>query len=52
MAWVKGPDADYEDWARLTGDSWWRWKHVKNILNEVRCGSRLPVSSSHALVLG
>ncbi|KAK5384020.1 hypothetical protein LTR20_008152 [Exophiala xenobiotica] len=33
MAWVKGPSADYDDWARLVDDPWWRWENVKNVIN-------------------
>ena len=36
MAWVKGPSADYDDWAELVDDSWWRWNNVKQVLNKVR----------------
>ncbi|OQU98518.1 hypothetical protein CLAIMM_04292 [Cladophialophora immunda] len=35
MAWVKGSSADYDDWAGLVDDSWWRWENVKQILNQL-----------------
>ncbi|KAI1627324.1 glucose-methanol-choline oxidoreductase [Exophiala viscosa] len=35
MAWVKGPSADYDDWADLVDDPWWRWDNVKQILNKL-----------------
>lgn len=35
MAWVKGPCADYDDWAKLVEDPWWRWENVKHTLNKV-----------------
>ncbi|KAH8648357.1 putative glucose dehydrogenase [Tricladium varicosporioides] len=28
MAWVRGPVCDYDDWAKLVGDSWWSWDNV------------------------
>jgi hypothetical protein len=35
MAWVKGPRVDYDDWAELVDDPWWRWANVKQELNKV-----------------
>lgn len=35
MAWVKGPSADYDDWADLVDDPWWCWDNVKQVLNKV-----------------
>ena len=35
MAWVRGPKADYDNWAELVGDPWWRWESVLPVLNEV-----------------
>ena len=36
MAWCRGPKVDYDDWAELVGDQWWRWESVLTVLNEVR----------------
>ena len=35
MAWCRGPKVDYNDWAELVGDPWWRWESVLPVLNEV-----------------
>ncbi|KAI1846697.1 hypothetical protein JX266_007270 [Neoarthrinium moseri] len=33
--WVIGPDEDYNEWARLVGDTSFGWDHVKGILKRV-----------------
>ena len=27
-AWCRGPKCDWDHWAELTGDEWWRWDNV------------------------
>lgn len=35
MAWVRGPEADYEDWAQAVDDEWWRWNNALTYLKKV-----------------
>jgi choline dehydrogenase len=28
MSWVRGPKADFDDWAELVGDDSWMWNNV------------------------
>jgi choline dehydrogenase-like flavoprotein len=35
MGWVRGPDVDYDDWAKRTGDDWWKWDNVLGYLKRV-----------------
>ncbi len=47
MAWVKGPDVDYDDWAELVGDPWWRWANVKQELNKVTMDELSSMQRQH-----
>ena len=40
LAWVRGPKADFDEWAEIVGDPWWRWDSVLPVMNEV-CISKL-----------
>lgn len=35
LAWVRGPKADFDEWAEVVGDPWWRWDSVLPVMNEV-----------------
>lgn len=39
MALARGPAADYDEWAKLTGDSGWKWDNVLPLMKEVRYAS-------------
>lgn len=32
-AWVRGPKCDWDAWAEMVGDEWWRWE---NVVDEMR----------------
>ncbi|PYH46910.1 GMC family oxidoreductase [Aspergillus saccharolyticus JOP 1030-1] len=36
MALARGPAADYDEWAMLTGDDGWKWENVLPLMKEVR----------------
>ena len=35
MAWVRGPKADFDDWADLVGDESWKWEKVLGDMKSV-----------------
>lgn len=35
MSWVRGPKCDFDDWAALTGDDWWRWENVVEMMKSL-----------------
>lgn len=35
MSWVRGPKADFDDWAKLVGDETWTWENVLPHFKEV-----------------
>lgn len=45
MAWVRGPDVDYDSWAELVDDPWWNWKNVKEVLKIVMLLSTCPAGN-------
>lgn len=39
MAMARGPAADYDHWAKITGDQSWEWNHVLPMMREVQAGT-------------
>ncbi|KAI9736269.1 MAG: hypothetical protein M1834_001155 [Cirrosporium novae-zelandiae] len=35
MGWVRGPKTDFDDWAEIVGDSWWKWDNVLEVLKDL-----------------
>lgn len=35
MAMARGPAADYDEWAKRTGDDSWKWKNILPLMREV-----------------
>lgn len=35
MALARGPAADYDEWAKRTGDEGWKWENVLPLMKEV-----------------
>ena len=34
MAWVRGPRCDWDDWAEMVDDEWWKWDGVLPIMKD------------------
>ena len=32
-SWVRGPKCDFDSWADIVGDAWWRWENVFSHMN-------------------
>ncbi|ETS87904.1 hypothetical protein PFICI_01732 [Pestalotiopsis fici W106-1] len=48
MAMARGPAADYDEWARRTGDDGWLWKNVLPIMKEMEdFDPKAPVGYEH-----
>jgi len=48
MAWVRGPRVDYDDWAEMTGDPWWRWDNVIEEMKKLEdFDQSIPLGYSH-----
>lgn len=46
--WVMGADADYNEWARIVGDEFFAWQHVKECLKRVeRLHPEVPSDFEH-----
>lgn len=46
MSWVRGPKADFDDWAQLVGDNTWSWNKVLQDFKEVFLSS-ISAQSGH-----
>lgn len=40
MALARGPAADYDEWARIVGDSGWKWENILPLMREVDVSPR------------
>ncbi|BCS23649.1 GMC family oxidoreductase [Aspergillus puulaauensis] len=48
MALARGPAADYDEWARLTGDDGWKWENVLPLMKELEdFDPKLPPGARH-----
>lgn len=34
-SWCRGPKCDWDDWADVVGDKWWKWENVVEYLKEI-----------------
>ena len=37
MDMARGPAADYDHWAKVTGNESWKWKNVLPLMRELTC---------------
>ena len=34
-SWVRGPKCDWDDWAEMVGDEWWKWENVVEYMKKL-----------------